>query len=381
MTSDTTLSPVAHFLTDHVATWENDDLLGTQSAQAELERCEPDAFPVLYWPALLETFGRIDKAANTAKAWTDKWRKWTVVGATVALVLAAGSPLLPTVLQWFAGLGAALLTVLTAASIAFGMLLYRGGHSNWLHLRFKTERLRQFYFQYLIAECDRCAIAIDSPETLPELLSHRQAAFEHFLHSTFDDSSGFKAAREKMDQDELSQNFWIDPSWAGKKPTYRGPGMDILFDRLRKQRIEGQGKYVVKKTTGSIYSPRTRADLMNIASQIIGWLMLALAFWVGLLLVQGASMNSSLVVNLVASEAVCGALVVGGRMALDTHGFAGDAGRYGWYLAAIESHETGYTNARSAMEKHSALAAMERSSYRELRDFIHLHSKSRPSIA
>lgn len=381
MNSGTTLSPLAHFLTDHVATWENDDLLISQKARDELRGCEPDAFAVLDWPALRETFAHIDKAANAAKDWTDKWRKWTVIGATIALVLTAGSTLLPTVLQWFAGLIAALLTVLTAVSIAYGMLLYRGGHSHWLHLRFKTERLRQFYFQYLTAECDRCAIAIDTPQTLSKLLAHRQAAFEHFLDSTLDDPAGFKSARENMDRDALSEAFWIDPSWAGKRPTYRGPGMEMLFDRLRKQRIEGQGKYVVKKTTGSIYSPRTRADVMNVASRIIGWLMLGLAFWVGLLLIHGASINSGFVVNLVATEAICGALVVGGRMALDTHGFAGDAGRYGWYLAAIESHETDYESARSVLEKHAALAAMERSSYRELRDFIHLHSRARPGIA
>ncbi len=377
----TTLSPIAHFLTDHVATWENDDLLIEQRARDELERREPEVFPVLDWPALRDGFCAIDTEANGAKAWTDQWRKWTVIAATVALVLAAGSPLLPTPLQWLAGLLAALLTVLTAGSVAYGMVLYRGGHSNWLHLRFKTERLRQFYFQYLIAESDRCAIAIDKPDTLPALLEHRQAALEDFLSSTFEDPAGFQAARQKMEEDQLSQAFWIDASWADSTPTYQGSGMVKFFDRLRKQRIEGQGKYVVKKTTGSIYSPRTRANVMNTASQITGCIMLGLAFWVGLLLIQGVSIKSELVVSLIAAEAVCGALVVGGRMALDTHGFAGDAGRYGWYLAAIESHETAFNNARTVTEKHAALAAMERSSYRELRDFIHLHSKSRPGIA
>lgn len=356
---------------DALADWTNDDVLQTEAARTALGARHPAALRVLDWPELRDLFDKYDPPATRHGRRDRRFGLSSVGLATAGLVLAMLSPLAvggERVVE-------AVAAVLVVAGLAI-MGIHRFGaksKARSLSHRFGAERVRALYFQAVVNHLDLAARAMADDAALGDWKAARARALA--------DLPAPEALPDRIPQlagpvDDEAET-WVSPAWSQPpQPPEPSPQLDLLLSLLRGQRLAGQIDYVERKLGASLGAPGQRAAVVRMLSR----LLLAAAVVTGVMaaaLVATGRAPASTDVKLAAEVAV-GALVAAMALAVinDDRLLAGDAKRYAASFAALSKARTRFDRGGPA-EKLAALRDVEMVCYRDLREFVATHWRSR----
>jgi hypothetical protein len=357
---------------DSLAGWTNDDVLQTQAARAALGAQHPAALRVLDWPELRGLFAIYDPPA-TRDGRSDRRLSLLSLGvATLGLVLAIASPL---------AIGAERVIEMLAAAMAFAGLaimgVYKfgtGSKARALAHRFGAERVRALYFQAVVNNLDLAARAMADDAALGVWTSAR-ARMLCDLPAPEDLPGQIPKLAGPVDDDAET---WVSPAWsASPDPPQPSAELNLLLPLLRGQRLDGQIDYLERKLSDSLGAPGQRAGLVRGLSL----LLLGAAGVTGLMaavlvLAMGRKWWGADV--RLALEVMAGAIVAAMALGVVNDGqlLAGDARRYAAFFAALSKARFQFDTG-GVPEKLAALREAEIVCYRDLREFVGSHWRSR----
>ena len=170
---------------------------------------------------------------------------------------------------------------------------------------------------------------------------------------------------------------WVAPEWSqAPKPPEPSADLDLLLSLLRGQRLDGQIDYVERKLSDSLGAPGQRAMVVQWLSRMLLAAAMVTGLIAGVLIVMGRALGDTDLK--LALEVTAGSLVA--FMALgvinDDRMLAGDAKRYAAYFAALSKVRARFDRGDPA-DKLAALREMEVVCYRDLREFVGSHWRSR----
>jgi hypothetical protein len=357
---------------DSLAGWANDDVLQTEAARAALGAKHPAALRVLDWPELRGLFAVYDPPA-TRHGRSDRRLGVLSVGvATLGLLLAIASPLV---------IGAERVIEMAAVAVALtGLALmgvYRlgaGSKARSLAHRFGAERVRALYFQAVVNNLDLAARAMADDAALGVWTSARAQMLSDLPKPEDLPGQVPKLAEPAFDDAET----WVSPAWStSPDPPEPSPQLTVLLSLLRGQRLEGQINYLQRKLSDSLGAPGQRAGLVR----GLGRLLLGAAAVTGLMaavlvIAMGRKLGGADV--RLALEVTVGAVVASVALGVvnDDQLLAGDAKRYAAYFAALSKAVFRFDTGGPA-QKLAALREVEIICYRDLREFVGSHWRSR----
>ncbi len=364
---------------DRMAEWSNDDLLLTERARALLDAQFPGALRVFDWPELRARFETIDQRAGEGRA---RRRRNGVIAASVTSFGAALSALLPVAqpLGWEVERG---VYAFAAAISLLGFLatiwLMHGDRAiaQWLEQRLQTERLRQLYFQSLIADPALAAQAFSDDAALAELTRRRNVALDAVAPALMQDARALLTATI---EDVNQRRVWLLEAFKREPgPLAPSPELDKLFSIMRRQRIGVQGDYVREKLAAGVGSPRSWHVFSRGAAYVTALAALIASILIALLLYDGATFDSLSVRVLVSLVAVIGVFAMFLRLLAEGLQVRADAERYAWYRDAVSDLDARFNNPDPNVRA-ELLREMERASYREMREFLKTHMQARFSF-
>jgi hypothetical protein len=367
MVEDGQQNPKPGLLTSGLANWPNDDLLLTTSARDHIRSLYPTAVTVLDWPEHAALFLEADEVANHSKRVR---RRLGVAALTIGIgsvLLTAISPLLVGLgltVPWV-GLASALGTTI---SIALGLnYLFGSTRMTWLTQRFRTERLREFYFQFLLNNLSLATSAMSDADSLERWKRSRADHLAIFKRDVVDP---VEVSLARLDRDILLQDTWIFPMWkTAPRLQESSPELMTLIDVLWRQRFGIQQRYSLAKAKPFIWTPQTLAPYVRVTADVAGALIWGLTPIIAMLLAFQYEVGTPPLLWVIVASAVLG-VVVSGLRAIDG-GFQlqAEGDRMIWYLAAITALE-GELGSGTLGERIAALRDLEVLSYDELRRFI-----------
>ena len=174
-------SNVRKLVTDPMKDWPNDDLLMDHEGRNRVKEEFPALYPVLDWPKLRETFTEYEKIAVSSKIVVRKRGRLIVVLGVVGLLLAATTGLLPKT-TLIAALMGGFAALFSFSSLVLGVLFRVRNpiRDQWLQSRYVAERLRHFYFHFLLTNSQVAISAMSSPDSRQSILLARDDALELF---------------------------------------------------------------------------------------------------------------------------------------------------------------------------------------------------------
>lgn len=335
---------------------------------------------VLDWPELRSLFEEHNRRAGQLRRHSQALGFAVVCSAALGVAIAAASPLLAgTEFGPFPAelVAASLSAVLTLASGIAGFWLWGGARvrSRWIIHRYWTERLRQLYFQALVADLPAAAAAMRSKSALRAWHRTRDGLLKDFAREMQDPAYQIQITREDL----VDSMFWVLPDIAHTTEASlpaSSSELNRLLRYLRRRRFGIQEEYTKKKLQQNLSSPRVRAVATRIASDILSALMVLLALAVAILLLSGAQTTDLPIKTCLAAGGIVGALIAGLRAFDEGVRNRGDAERYEWYLAAVRDLAARFDTGDDS-EKVRALAQLERMAYREMRGFVEAHLTAR----
>ncbi|HEY0651303.1 hypothetical protein [Phenylobacterium sp.] len=356
---------------DALADWTNDDVLQTKAARAALRARHPAVLRVLDWPELRARFAKYDPPA-TRHGQRDRHLGLLSLGlAALGLVLALLSPL---------AIGAERVVEIAAAVLVVAGLAIMGVYkfgarskASSLGQRFGAERVRALYFQAITNNLDLVSQAITSDAALAEWKMARARLLSHLPEPEDLPGQVPKLARPVDDDAET----WVAPEWSqAPKPPEPSADLDLLLSLLRAQRLDGQIDYVERKLSASLGAPGQRAAVVRWLRRMLLAAAMVTGSIAGVLIVMGRAPGDTDLK--LALEVTTGAVVA--VMALgvinDDRLLAGDAKRYAAYFAALCKVRARFDRGDPA-DKLAALREMEVVCYRDLREFVGSHWRSR----
>lgn len=352
--------------------WPNDDICLSEESRAYIHETQPALLRVLDWPELRDEFNRHNTPGLAAKKRNRLTGFIAIYGSAIGLMVAAIAPLFPeTKLLWIAS------EILLATGVVLGAFhFWLAKHkSRWLGHRFWTERLRQLYFQFLIANIDLAAKAIDESDAKEEYDAARKQALKVLLQQKKDTSH----LLEELVSDVAETSPWIDVKWRSQaKNLSKTKNTELLLSILERQRIGVQEEYVQKKIRAGFHSPISRANFLASTADLCTFLVVALGFVAGYLFFQHDLGAANVWVKLcLASSAVLSAAILLLRILDEALCLRISSERYKWYLAATRDVRARFQGTNKANEKVRILKEMEQISYQELRRFIACHKAAR----
>jgi len=291
--------------------------------------------------------------------------------AALGLVLAILSPL---------AIGAERVVEMAAAALVVAGLAIMGFHkfganskARSLGHRFGAERVRALYFQAVVNNLDLAARAMADDAALGEWKMAR-ARMLSCLPEPEDLPGQIPRLAGAVDDDAET---WVAPEWrAPPAPPEPSAELDLLLSLLRGQRLDGQIDYVERKLSASLGAPGQRAAVVRWLSRMLLAAAVVTGLIAGVLLAMGRAPGDTDVK--LALEVTVGAIVA--VMALgvinDNRLLAGDANRYAAYFAALSKARARFDTGGPA-EKLAALRDIEIVCYRDLREFVGAHWRSR----
>jgi hypothetical protein len=364
------------FLDDPFRDWPNDDLLISPESVDRVGLIAPSLVPILDWPAIRDSFVAHEEEANRERRHSQRFGMLALLCAGTGLLFAATAPMSEVLDPSATRPLAIIVSTLTLVGGALAIMHWIGSKSRsaWLIHRFWTERLRQFYFQFLVNHLNEAAAAMDDEAGLSRFHALRSRAFDIFRTSVMADVPHLIHATIA---DEIDRLPWIDPAWRrAQTPRTNAPRLIELVAALGRARIEIQCRYAEKKLLASYSSPRIRHLVVQTVSDSLSILAILLAPAIGIALIIGYTVSSPLVTVLATSSALAGAGVIILRALGEGLQLRADSERYAWYRLAtadlLERFRGGDTKARIV-----ALREIEHLSYQEMRRFIEAHKKAR----
>jgi len=356
---------------DALAAWTNDDVLQTEAARAALGARHPAGLRVLDWPELRALFATYDPPATRQGRRDRRFGLLSVALATLGLILALLSPLAVGAERVIEMAAAALLV----AGLAI-MVFHRLGaqpKARSLGQRFGAELVRSLYFQAVANNLDLAARAMADDAALDDWKTAR-AQMLAFLPKPEDLPGQIPKLAGAVDDDAEA---WVLPEWSdAPKPPEPSADLDLLLWLLRGQRLDGQLDYLQRKLSASLGAPGRRAAavrglrLFLLAAAVVTGLI------AGVLLMMGRTPGSADVK--LALEVTVGAVVAVLALGVinDDRLLAGDANRYAASFTAVSKARTRFDRG-GVPEKLAALREVEIVCYRDLREFVGAHWRSR----
>ena len=369
---------------DPLKDWPNDDVLLTENARKHLTMQAPTVAPVLIWPELAKLFEQNDEIAKGQKQ-RRLARGLLAVGLSLlGLAVAIWSPIiigLDGIESVFSDEAETFLGLLAAgATFAGGLLgisqvLWGRSKVQWLERRFVTERMRQFYFQFIINNLEAAAKAMNGGADLAAWNDLREKALAEFRKQIFDDAP---AAYIEVLKDKGDAKTWYEDKWRARPTTFAAgvaPLAQELFGVLKKQRIGIQKRHSSAKTHATFYSPVFRALWLDRFSDLLTFAVLVVAVMTGIwMFTDGITEDVKL---WLAISATLSAVIVALRVVDDGMQLNPEAERYEWYSAACSALWDRFGDAESVSDKMEILRDQERLSYQEMRRFLQSHHKAR----
>jgi hypothetical protein len=356
---------------DALADWTNDGVLHTKTARAALGTRHPAALRVLDWPELRALFAKYDPPATRHGQRDRRFGLWSVGLAALGMLLVILSPLAVGA-ERVIEVVAAVLVVAGVAMMAVHKFGAKAKARSLAH-RFGAERVRALYFQAVINTPDLAARAMADDAALGEWKVARGRMLS-CLPRPEDLPGQVPTLAGPVDDDAET---WVAPEWAQPpQPPEPSAELDLLLSLLRGQRLDGQIDYVERKLSASLGAPGQRAAVARTLSRLLLAVAAATGVMAGVLIAMGRAPGSTDVK--LALEVTVGAIVA--VMALgvinDDRLLGGDAKRYAAYLAALTKARARFDKG-AAPEKLAALREVEVVCYRDLREFVGAHWRSR----
>lgn len=348
--------------------WGNNDLLITRAARDAARAENPAIFRVLDWEEFRNAFAVPEKAAIDAKKKSRQVAVWAACAAGIGASLLALAPLF---LESLIPIGAGVGIVLTVGGVTFAAyhLIQHDGRQKWLVNRARAERLRQFYFQFLINNLTLACDAIADETSFRPFNDARQAALN--------------TVQVKLEQDETQRpnliindhrhtETWLQTTWRTPSPlppedTPAHRQLDAFLDRLATQRIGIQQHYAESNREIAINTPIAQHSTLDTASNILTLAVMGAAIWGGFTLISGTGFELP-----IALVGVCGALGVSARLLQRGLSLRADIERYDWYAEVVDSCSMRFESGGIG-QKILALRDLEGYAYGELRQFLRAH--------
>ena len=368
-------------LDDPLAGWPNDDLLLNRESRDRIARDHRSLLKVFDWPELRAVFEDHDARANEEGRKCSRFGLSAVACGAAGMLLAALSPVL-TRPDWLSGWVIGFLAMgLTILGTGLGLAHWIGARhrSNWLIHRFWTERLRQFYFQFLINNFDLAVKASGNEPALNKYQRRRDEALDRLINDRFRDVPSLIKA---LEQDEAELSPWLQDDWPKEERPGVAPDMSgsereqMLLRALYKQRFGIQKEYTEKKLDQNINSPKTRAKAVRNSCDFLTLAAMLLAGLTGILLLASHQLDSLAVRLSMGLGAAASAMVLALRIVDEGLQLCVDAERYEWYLSALRALDARFTQSEPDRQI-EALHKLEHLSYQEMRRFIVAHKRAR----
>ena len=357
---------------DALADWTNDDVLQTREARAALGARHPTGLRVLDWPELRALFAKYDPPATRHGQRDRRFGLLSLGLAALGLVLALASPL---------AIGAERVVEMVAAALVVAGLAIMGLHkfgtnskARSLGQRFGAERVRALYFQAVANNLDLVSRAMANDAALGEWKAAR-ARMLSYLPEPEDLPGQIPKLAGEVDDDAET---WVAPEWSqAPNPPEPSAELDLLLSLLRGQRLDGQIDYVDRKLSASLGAPGQRAAVVRWLSRMLLAAAVMTGAIAGVLVVGMGRALGDTDVKL-ALEVTVGAIVAVMALAVsnDNRLLAGDATRYAAYFAALSKARARFDTG-GVPEKLAALREVEIVCYRDLREFVGAHWRSR----
>lgn len=368
------------FFDNSLANWPNDDLMLEQRQRDYIAAVHPDVFPLLDWPAVRDWFVRHDLSAGQFRDRTRRAGLIAVLLGFASMVLAAATPLIA---HWpgietddtSRALGVVIAALATlSGGIAFGLLLFGRSRRRWLTHRFRTERTRQFYFQFLLNNLDLAGDILSGRQVIAVWRERQDKAFLSFTHAYLGDLDD---AMGRMEGDVAEQCPWIEPVGPRSEAACQtDPAVAPLLQVLHAQRIQYQQRYTSKKLRRGAHSPVSRRNAAKLASDVLTVAAMVGALVTGILYFSGNGPDDQAILWSAGLVALVSAAIVVIRAISDGLQLAADAERFEWYAASVDSVAARFDRAGLA-ERVELLRELEHLSYQELRRFILTFLKAR----
>lgn len=366
-----------------LATWTNDDLLLTAHARQTIGQAAPRAFRVLDWPALRQEFETHDISANRAK------KKVNRHGVTAAFLSATGASLL-ALAQLFPASAVQSAVIVVGCGVVFlgGMmglwhLIGHSGRARWLLERLWAERLRQFYFQYLINHFDRAIAAMGDDAELGKYRSLRDGALRAFIDDTQKNLSA-RSVTEAVgwladDHDDVQA--WGQSVWQVGLVSTDGMMTDDhreLLECLSRGRIGIQEIYSQLNLKPGSASQGHMARRMVQHGNIATFVFVAALTLAGMWILLGDGQRRLPADILIALSGVAAAWGLYFRLVDQGMGYSLDAERYELYAEQVRLVRQRFNAAGNDVPgKIAPLRQLEIYTYREMRQFLRTHLRSR----
>jgi hypothetical protein len=352
------------FFDDPIAGWGNDDLLLRPETRDEFARKMPEEFRVFDWPELRTLFEEHDHLANAARRDTRRGGVFAIgVGFAGIVVTALASLVANNIALALAGS----LLVVGAGLVGFHFLLTGKRRLVWITNRYWTERIRQFYFQFIINNAELAAQAMVDDQALALYVALRRETFRTFVDEHADHSP---LSMERMKADVAEISPWLHPDWENRPPPAKQTlSLDRMLVVLAKQRLRIQDDYVTRKLLKSYKSPEWRLGVVMVLSDILTVLTLLLTASIGVIFALSGGDDTIAIKSMLALNAIFGGGVLALRALESGLQLAADTDRYSWYLASTKSLIDRYKQRLGADDRIELLRQMEHLSYQELRRF------------
>jgi len=366
-----------------LATWANDDLLLTESARRRVAEAFPRAFRVLDWPTLRGEFQRHETSANQAKRSFNRHGGMGALATVMGASVLALAPLVPVGLPQRVALVFGCLCIFIGALICLWHLFGHSGRARWLLDRLRTERLRQFYFQYLINNLDAAVAAMRDDARLETYRSARDGALRAFIDDTEKNLSArsFAEAIRWLADDHEDIRAWGQSVWQASRVLPGTPMTDDhqeLLECLSQGRIGIQEIYAQSNLKPGSSSQGAMARRIFVRGNIATFVFVVSLTLAGIWILLGSGLGSVLSNILIALSGIAAAWGLYFRLADQGMGYSLDAERYELYEEQIALVRQRFNAAADDVhDKIAALRQLEIYAYRELRQFLRAHLRSR----
>lgn len=370
--------------------WPNDDILFTQAGRDYVKKKSPDIFRVLDWPEIRAEFKKHDIPALKSKSANVKTGGLALFFSFLGLgvsVLSTVNLDIETEVRSFAEL-------FLIIGIFFGLWhLWRSRHKKvWLGHRFWTERLRQFYFQFIINNFDLALEATNNNAAMEKYIYLRKNDLESFLRNI----PKTALLLEETISDLAETSPWINKNWdKAISISTKHKNTIPLLEVLGRQRIGIQKEYTTRKIQSGFKSPIRRADIFN---QIINFStigMIVLSAIAGLLMFTTVEIpwlsdiykpkdpwqiSAGPIRAFFIGAGLLGVVIAMIKSVDEALTISVSAERYKWYLASVNDIDARFRMSESPDEKIKILRELERLSYQELRRFLDVNMNSKFGI-
>lgn len=343
----------------------------------------PRAFNVLDWPTLRAEFTALDRLANQAKRSINRHGAASATLGAVGASILALDPLVsaPMPRSVVAVLGC--VAVLVGALMGLWHLLLHDGRGRWLVSRMRTERLRQFHFQYVLSHFDDAVAAMAGGDPLDHYRTRRDGALAAYLDEFGKqvDARGFAGATRWLADDHEDARAWIVSDWRHK---HVAPGAEMTADRRELLECLSRGRIGIQEIYAELNLKPGAANQKGLARRVaFGANMSTLVFVVSLALagvwiVLNRGDGGFAADALTAVSGVAAAWGLCFRLFDQGMGYSLDTERYELYAGQVALVRQRFDHADEDVRgRIDALRQLELYAYREMRQFLHVHLGSR----